>query len=353
MVDKVFIEGLEIEALIGIYDWERRIRQPLVFDLEMAFDNRKPAASDAIADTLDYKAVSKRLVAFVSESGFGLVETLAERCAELVLREFNVAHVRLKLSKPGAVRGARAVGVVIERRRAALEEDAVAMPEATVPMPASVEAPPLPPPSPEAGSPGTDSVESSGVDAKPALQSAQSPAHPPPPRPRNPAAALGRATQPAYLSLGRNHDAPQNQRAALRARRARVGAGIVSPVYRIPAVGFDGPDFLNAAAIIDSDLDPFALVAWLQGLERAHGRMRNHVKLSSRTLDLDIVYFNNLVLDLPGRLQLPRPELRHAFVLKPLADIAPGFVDPVRGTSLAELWAAHPEHGVAFEAVSI
>lgn len=116
--DKVFIEGLEIEALIGIYDWERRIRQPLRFDLEMAFDNRRPAASDDIADTLDYKAVSKRLIAYVEASGFGLVETLAERCAELVLREFDVACVRLKLSKPGAVRGARAVGVIIERRRA-------------------------------------------------------------------------------------------------------------------------------------------------------------------------------------------------------------------------------------------
>ncbi len=116
-MDHIFIEGLEIEALIGIYDWERRIRQPLLFDLEMAFDNRRPAATDAIADTLDYKAVSKRLIAFVSASEFGLVETLAERCAELVLREFDVAHLRLKLSKPGAVRGARAVGVVIERSR--------------------------------------------------------------------------------------------------------------------------------------------------------------------------------------------------------------------------------------------
>ena len=120
------------------------------------------------------------------------------------------------------------------------------------------------------------------------------PAHPPPPRPRNPAAALGRATQPAYLSLGSNIDAPGNLRSALRALRARFGEVIVSPVYRIPAVGFEGPDFLNAAAIIDSDLDPFALVAWLQGLERAHGRMRNHFKLSSRTLDLYIVYINNL-----------------------------------------------------------
>ena len=115
MSDKVFIEGLEIDALIGIYDWERRIRQTLVFDLEMAFDNHMPAASNAITDTLDYKAVSKRLIAFVGSSDFGLVETLAERCAEIVLAEFGVHWLRLKLSKPGAVRGAQAVGVIIER----------------------------------------------------------------------------------------------------------------------------------------------------------------------------------------------------------------------------------------------
>ncbi len=116
-MDKVFIEALQIEALIGIYDWERRIRQPLVFDLEMGFDNRVPAASDDIAHTLDYKAVSKRLVEYVSQSDFGLVETLAERCAGIVMDEFGIDWLRLKLSKPGAVRGARAVGVIIERTR--------------------------------------------------------------------------------------------------------------------------------------------------------------------------------------------------------------------------------------------
>ncbi|CCP14382.1 dihydroneopterin aldolase [Stenotrophomonas maltophilia RA8] len=116
-MDKVFIEGLTIDALIGIYDWERRIRQDLVFDLEMGFDNRRPAASDDIAHTLNYKAVSKRLEQFVRESEFGLVETLAERCAQIVLSEFDVKWLRLKLSKPGAVRGARAVGVIIERTR--------------------------------------------------------------------------------------------------------------------------------------------------------------------------------------------------------------------------------------------
>ncbi len=114
-MDHVFIEGLEIEALIGIYDWERRIRQTLVFDLEMAFDNRVPATTDAIDDTLNYKAVSKRIIEYVSQSDFGLVETLAENVARIVISEFGVQRVRLKLSKPGAVRGARAVGVMIER----------------------------------------------------------------------------------------------------------------------------------------------------------------------------------------------------------------------------------------------
>ena len=114
-MDKVFIEGLEIDALIGIYGWERRIRQVLVFDLEMGFDNRVPAASDEIADTLDYKAVSKRLIAYVGASSFGLVDSLAERGAAIIREEFGVPWVRLKLSKPGAVTGSRAVGVVIER----------------------------------------------------------------------------------------------------------------------------------------------------------------------------------------------------------------------------------------------
>ena len=115
--DCVFIEGLVIETVIGIYDWERKIRQPLRFDIEMAFDNRAPAASDDIDDTLDYKAVSKRLIAFVTASSFGLVETLAERCAALIIDEFGVARVDLKLSKPGAVRGADSVGVRIRRSK--------------------------------------------------------------------------------------------------------------------------------------------------------------------------------------------------------------------------------------------
>ena len=117
-LDKVFIEALEIECVIGIYDWERKIKQPLSFDIEMDFDNRKPAASDDIADTLDYKAVSKRLIDFVGNSSFGLVETLAERCCAIIIDEFAVSHVRLKLSKLGAVRGAKSVGVILDRSKA-------------------------------------------------------------------------------------------------------------------------------------------------------------------------------------------------------------------------------------------
>ncbi|HEX4481963.1 MAG TPA: dihydroneopterin aldolase [Rudaea sp.] len=114
-MDTVFVEDLRIETVIGIYDWERKIKQTVALDLEMAFDNRKPAATDKIEDTLDYKAVAKRLIAFVESAHFELVETLAERCAQIVRDEFRVPWLRLKLSKPGAVRGSKAVGVIIER----------------------------------------------------------------------------------------------------------------------------------------------------------------------------------------------------------------------------------------------
>jgi len=114
-MDIVFLRELRIETVIGIYDWEREIKQPLVLDLEMGTDVRKGAATDRIEDALDYKAVAKRLIQFVGESRFQLVETMAERCAEIILNEFNVPWVRLSVNKIGAVTGARDVGVLIER----------------------------------------------------------------------------------------------------------------------------------------------------------------------------------------------------------------------------------------------
>ena len=114
-MDIVFINDLRIETIIGIYDWERKVRQTISLDLEMGADIRKAAATDAIEDTLNYKAVAKRLIAFVGASEYQLVETLAEKIAEIVLSEFAVPWVRLTVHKPGAVRGSRDVGVIIER----------------------------------------------------------------------------------------------------------------------------------------------------------------------------------------------------------------------------------------------
>lgn len=114
-MDIVFISDLRIETIIGIYDWERKIKQTISLDLEMGADIRRAAATDAIEDTLNYKAVSKRLIEFVGESEYQLVETLAEKVAEIVTGEFNVPWLRLTVHKPGAVRGSRDVGVIIER----------------------------------------------------------------------------------------------------------------------------------------------------------------------------------------------------------------------------------------------
>lgn len=114
-MDTIFIRELKIPAVVGIYDWERRIRQTVSLDLEMGADIRKAAASDRIDDALDYKAVAKRLAEFVGGSDFQLVETMAEAVAALVLKEFKVPWVRLTVNKPGAVRGSKTVGVTIER----------------------------------------------------------------------------------------------------------------------------------------------------------------------------------------------------------------------------------------------
>ena len=114
-MDIVFIKKLQINTIIGIYNWERQIRQTVSLDIEMATDTRKAAASDHIDDTLSYKDVAKRLIEFVEQSEYELVEALAEEICRIIRVEFNVPWVRLTLHKPGAVRGSRSVGVMIER----------------------------------------------------------------------------------------------------------------------------------------------------------------------------------------------------------------------------------------------
>ncbi|WP_417582691.1 dihydroneopterin aldolase [Nitrincola sp.] len=114
-MDIVYIRELEVETVIGIYDWEREVRQTVSLDLEMGTDIRAAASTEDIEQTLNYKSVSKRLISFISESEFLLVETMAEEISQIVMNEFDVPWLRLRLSKPGAVRGAKDVGVVIER----------------------------------------------------------------------------------------------------------------------------------------------------------------------------------------------------------------------------------------------
>ncbi|MDE1892734.1 MAG: 2-amino-4-hydroxy-6-hydroxymethyldihydropteridine diphosphokinase [Xanthomonadaceae bacterium] len=145
-----------------------------------------------------------------------------------------------------------------------------------------------------------------------------------------------------YLSLGSNLEPHRYLRAALAELRTRFGAIDVSPAYRSKSVGFDGADFVNLAVGLDTGLSPAALNDWLHALEDRHGRRRDQPRYADRTLDLDIVFYDALVLDGPGHLQIPRKELRHAFVLRPIADIAPAFRHPLSGLSMAELWAAFP-----------
>ena len=121
-MDKIFIHALKTEAIIGIFDWERQVKQTVLIDLELGADIRTAALSDSIDDTLNYKALAKRVLSFVGASQFHLVEALAENIAMLILEEFGVAWVSVVLSKPGAVRSSRDVGIAIERDRARLDD---------------------------------------------------------------------------------------------------------------------------------------------------------------------------------------------------------------------------------------
>ncbi len=118
--DTIFLRGLAIECLIGFIDWERRVKQTVVIDLQLPVDCRRAALTDEVADTLDYKKVAKRVIGFVEVSQFKLVETLAERLALTLIAEFDLEWLRLSINKPGAIRGSKDVGVTIERTRADL-----------------------------------------------------------------------------------------------------------------------------------------------------------------------------------------------------------------------------------------
>lgn len=155
----------------------------------------------------------------------------------------------------------------------------------------------------------------------------------------------------AYLSLGSNIEPVDNLRAAIDALEQRFGALVISPTYRMPAIGMHGEDFLNLAVAIDTELDPHALNRWLHALEDRQGRRRDVPRWSSRTLDIDIVLFDDCVMHGEGNLDIPRSELAHAFVLKPLADIAADVPHPTLHRSIGTLWAEHPQRNDAFVTV--
>ncbi len=114
-MDIVYLRDIKIETVIGIFDWERQIKQTVILDIDMATDVAAAAATDRIEDALDYKVVTKRIIEFVEASEFQLVETLAERIADLLRNEFKIPWLKLTVNKKGALRGARDVGVIIER----------------------------------------------------------------------------------------------------------------------------------------------------------------------------------------------------------------------------------------------
>ena len=114
-MDIIYLNDLRIDTVIGIYDWERQTKQTVILDIQMGTDIRRAAESDSIEDTINYKAVAKRLFSFVGDSEYELVETLAEKITEILINEFNIPWVRLQLNKQGALRGVRDVGIIIER----------------------------------------------------------------------------------------------------------------------------------------------------------------------------------------------------------------------------------------------
>ncbi|MFM6988059.1 MAG: 2-amino-4-hydroxy-6-hydroxymethyldihydropteridine diphosphokinase [Arenimonas sp.] len=146
----------------------------------------------------------------------------------------------------------------------------------------------------------------------------------------------------AYLSLGSNLEPEKHLAAAVQALRETFGDILLSDWVRTTAVGFEGPDFVNGAAVIETDWDVHLLNDWLHALEDAHGRRRDVPRFSSRTLDIDIIFFDDLILKGPGNLQIPRPELKHAFVLEPLAQIAPDYIHPETGMSLSRTLRIQP-----------
>jgi 2-amino-4-hydroxy-6-hydroxymethyldihydropteridine diphosphokinase len=265
--DNIFLTGLKVSCIIGIFDWERKQKQDVLIDMRFPADIRKAAGRDRIEDAIDYKKIAKTAIAFVEKSRFQLIETLAERLASLLLDRFGLPEVFLRVSKPGAVRGSQNVGVEITRTR-----------------------------------PGT-------------------------------------AGNLVYFSLGSNLEPAIHLGNALRKIDEKFGLKVVSGVYETSPVGGkkNQPVFWNMVVGVDTDEKPVNIRAWIEQLEKKEGRTRTKDRFVSRTLDVDLILWKDLVLKRRD-FAIPHPDIgTKAFVLFPLLEIAPQIVLPGSERPLIEL----------------
>jgi dihydroneopterin aldolase / 2-amino-4-hydroxy-6-hydroxymethyldihydropteridine diphosphokinase len=268
MTDQIQIKDLLLRAIIGINEEERRNRQDVLVNITLHADTRAAGRSDDIADAVNYRTLTKRIITLVENSQFYLVEKLAAEIAALCLNDPRVEQADVRVEKPGALRFARSVGVEIQRTRADLEK----------------------------------------------------------------------RTHRVFLALGSNINAEHNLKAAVLRLASRFHLRAVSPVYETAPVGkADQPNFLNAAASIETDLAADELKQALQAIEQELGRVRTDDKNAPRTIDLDISLFDDQVLEV-GQRHIPDPDtLRYPHIARPLADLAPQQRHPETGQTLQEV----------------
>ena len=278
MADQIQIKDLLLRTIVGINEEERRNKQDVLINLVLYADTRAAGASDDIADAVNYRTITKRIINLVEGSQFYLVEKMAAEIAALCLEDPRVEKVNVRVEKPGALRFARSVGVEIERTRADLRK------------------------------------------------------------------SLPRA----FIALGSNINGEQNLQEAVQRLAARVRLLAISPVYETPPVGkTDQPNFLNAAALIETDLPPAELKTQvLEAIEQELGRVRTEDKNAPRTMDLDIALFGDRVLDI-GHRHIPDPDiLKYPHLALPLADLAPEQRHPETGETLREIAGRLPASGI-------